>query len=621
MTTKLSQPRSVGSPKTVYVIGTAGHVDHGKSALIRALTGIDPDRLEEEKRRGLTIDLGFAWLKLPSGREVGIVDVPGHSRFIKNMLAGAGAINVTLFVVAANEGWKPQSQEHLDILDLLEVKTAIGVVTKIDTVGSEQVDEIKRAVAAKFALTTLRSAPMIGVSSQTREGIAELTELIDEVLGRTPAPVDEGRPRLWIDRVFTMKGSGTVVTGTLVGGWLAIEDEVEVLPGGQRARIRGLQSHNRKIDRLGPGNRAAVNLVGLSPEDLERGDVLARPGTRLITNQFLASLRMLPGASDPTERGAFKVYSGSAEREAAVRFVPGSEPVNFALISLSEPAALEFGDRFVLRESGRRQTLGGGRVLEVRPSNANPKDPALVRSAELRAAAKDRIDYLRVVVGEEGHLRRQDAALRTGVLPESSAQGFVQLANFIWEREAFENTVRAIIVLVREHQTVYPLEDGMSLAALRAWMPIDAEAFDEVIQEMIARKLITGASAIKTPDFRPDVQTPEALRLIEEIGMGGASPPTASDLVQHHDPALLRALVRSGQLVEAGAGIIYPAEWIDDLRRRVADRLAEVGPFSVAEFRDMVGTTRKYAIPLLEYLDQTGFTRRDGDLRTSGPNA
>ncbi len=610
----------------MHVIGTAGHVDHGKSALIRALTGIDPDRLEEEKRRGLTIDLGFAWRKLPSGREVGIVDVPGHERFIKNMLAGAGAINVTLFVVAANEGWKPQSQEHLDILDLLEVKTAIGVITKIDTVDSTQVDEIKRMVAAKFASTTLRSAPMIGVSSQTQEGIAELTELIDEVLGRTPGAEDEGRPRLWIDRVFTMKGSGTVVTGTLVGGSLGALEEVEVLPGGQRARIRGLQSHNRKIDHVEPGNRTAVNLSGLSPGEVRRGDVLTHPGSRLITQHFLASLRLLSasdrGAGHPTERGAFKVYSGSAEREAIVRFVGTDKTeVKFALISLSEPAALQFGDRFVLRESGRRQTLGGGRVLEVHPSNTNPKDPALIRSAELRAAASDRIDYLRVVLGEEGHLRRQDAALRTGVLPESSAPGFIQLANFIWDEAAFENTVQAIIVLVREHQTVHPLEDGMPLAALRARMPIGAEAFEEVIQEMIARKLITGTSAIKTPDFRPDVSTPEALGLIEEIRMGGASPPTAPDLVQHHDLALLKALVRSGQLIEVGAGIMYPAEWIDDLRRRVEDRLAEVGPFSVAEFRDMVGTTRKYAIPLLEYLDQTGFTRRDGDLRIRGPRA
>lgn len=606
----------------MYVIGTAGHVDHGKSALIRALTGIDPDRLEEEKRRGLTIDLGFAWLKLPSGREVGIVDVPGHERFIKNMLAGAGAINVTLFVVAANEGWKPQSQEHLDILDLLEVKAAIGVITKIDTVDSKQVDETKRTLASKFALTTLGNAPLIGVSSQTGEGIAELIELIDEVLARTPPAPDEGRPRLWIDRVFTMKGSGTVVTGTLLGGSLATEEEVEVLPGGQRARIRGLQSHNRKIDRVGPGNRTAANLSGLSPSELERGDVVTRPGTRLMTKQFLASLRLLPGAGDPTERGAFKVYSGSAEREATVRFVPGeTEVVKFALISLSEPAALEFGDRFVLRESGRRQTLGGGRVLEVRPSNTNPKDPALARSAELRANASGRADYLRVVVGEEGHLTRQDAVLRAGTLPESSAKDFVQLADFIWDRAAFDNTAQTIISAVQEYQMTHPLEDGIPLPALRARMQINAGAFDEVIQEMIARELIGGATAIKTPDFRPDVQTPDALRLIEEIGRGGASPPTAADLSQRYNPALLRALIRSGQLVEVGAGIIYPAEWIDDLRRRVAGRLQEAGPFSVAEFRDMVGTTRKYAIPLLEYLDQIGFTRREGDLRTGGPRA
>lgn len=605
----------------LHVIGTAGHVDHGKSALIRALTGMDPDRLEEEKRRGLTIDLGFAWLTLPSGGEVGIVDVPGHERFIKNMLAGAGAINVTLFVLAANEGWKPQSQEHLDILDLLEVEAAIGVVTKIDTVDPAQVENAKQTLAAKFALTTLKNAPLIGVSSQTREGLVELTELIDEVLARTPPTPDEGRPRLWIDRVFTMKGSGTVVTGTLVGGSLGLEEEVEILPGGQRARIRGLQSHNRKIERVGPGNRTAVNLSGLTPSALERGDVLTRPGTRLTTKQFLASLRLLPGAGDPSERGAFKVYSGSAEREAIVRFLPkgGGEGPHFALINLSEPVAIEFGDRFVLRESGRRQTLGGGRVLEVRPSNTNPKDLGVTRSAELRANAQNRIDYLRVVAAEEGHLRRQDALQRAGTVPEPSATEFIQFANFLWDPTAFDNTTSEIISAVREHQTTHPLEDGMPLAALRARTLIDSEAFDEVVQEIIARELIAGTSAIRTPDFHSDVATPEALRLIEEVSRGGASPPTAADLSQTYDPALVKALIRSGRLVDVGAGIIYPAEWIEDLRRRVANRLRDAGPFSVAEFRDMVGTTRKYAIPLLEYLDQIGFTRREGDVRVSGP--
>ncbi|HEY2668237.1 MAG TPA: selenocysteine-specific translation elongation factor [Actinomycetota bacterium] len=616
----------------MYVVATAGHVDHGKSALVQALTGIDPDRLEEEKRRGLTIDLGFAWLKLPSGREVGIVDVPGHERFIRNMLAGVGAINATVFVVAANEGWKPQSQEHLDILDLLGVSAAVVVVTKADLVDAETLAAVTATVRERIAGTSLGDAPVLAVSSTTGAGLDDLQAELDRMLDATAPAEDRHRPRLWVDRVFSMKGSGTVVTGTLTGGSLAENQEIEVLPGGVRARIRAIQSHHRRLSEIGPGNRTALNLVGVEPEAIRRGDVVTLPGMWRTTRRLLASIRFLAHLPhEVTERGAFKVYIGSAEFNADLRFLeapPDPGDTGLALLTLTDPAVLDWHDRFVLRDAGRGETLGGGVVLEAHPQEIRRRQPfaMLAERARRRAAVSDRAAYFLVVLEEEGNLPVKDVALRTGLDPAAAqAAGGLWLPSVVFSQQAFADVSARLVAALRAHQRSHPLEAGMSRAALRSVLGAEirgGRAFDELVDELAKRReIVADATALRTPDFVPALGGRETDELMAVLLGAKAAPPVLAELARRFDAALIRGLVRTGQLVQVSQDLVFPAETMAGIRDLVKQRIAADGPFTVAEFRDLVGASRKYAVPLLEYLDQTGFTRRQGDVRVLGPKA
>jgi selenocysteine-specific elongation factor len=346
----------------MHVLATAGHVDHGKSTLVHALTGIDPDRFEEEKRRGLTIDLGFAWTTLPSGRELAFVDVPGHVRFLKNMLAGVGAVEACLFVVAAREGWKPQSEEHLRILELLGVRHGVVALTKVGSVDDPSL--ARMALAEPLAGSFLADAEVVEVDAPAGIGIDALRTALDRLLDAVPTAVDRGRPRLWVDRSFAARGAGTVVTGTLAGGGLAVGDEVVVLPLGKRARVRGLQSHQAAVDRVGPGRRVAVNLAGVAHHEVARGDALVRPGQWEPTRMLDCSLSVLPSVGhEVTRRGAYHAYVGSGEHAVRIRLLRGGA------VRLHLPVALPLlpGDRYVLRDSGRSETVGGGEVLDVAP--------------------------------------------------------------------------------------------------------------------------------------------------------------------------------------------------------------------------------------------------------------
>jgi selenocysteine-specific elongation factor len=607
------------------VIGTAGHVDHGKSTLVNALTGIDPDRLEEEKRRGLTIDLGFAWFTTPAGREVGIVDVPGHERFIKNMLAGAGAINLNLFVVAANEGWKPQSQEHLDILNLLGISAAIVVITKTDTVDEQVLEDVREAVKSRIRGTVLARAPIVAVSALTGEGIPELVAAIDSLLGQTPDPPDLGRPRLWIDRVFSIKGSGTVVTGTLGGGYLEVDQPVEILPGNQRARIRTIQSHRTQWTRLGPGNRTALNLVGADARALGRGHVLGAVDTWRTTDKLLASISFLAHLDHvPQERGAYKFHAGSVEIDATLRFLQephaAGEP-GLAAIRLAKPAVLDFSDRFILRDSGRRQTVGGGAVLEAHP--AQFRGDAAVAAARNRMFVANRGDYLLLLLEEAGFLPRHELFVRTGIAPDEAANlPILLLPNYAVSPAAFERIGAQALSHVRAYQASHPLDAGLPLTTLRSAMRMDSRFVDELVGELDRRKVASAdGTVIRTRDFKPMVLAPERDRLLQELSDAGASPPTIAQLGAAYGGDLVRALIRSGDLVQVSPDFAYPAGWVERVKDALRKLIAESGPFTVAQFRDLVGTTRKYAVPFLEYLDRTGFTTRKTDLRSLGPKA
>ncbi|MGH9174290.1 MAG: selenocysteine-specific translation elongation factor, partial [Vicinamibacterales bacterium] len=393
----------------MYTVGTAGHVDHGKSTLIHALTGIDPDRLREEKERGLTIDLGFAWLTLPDGEEAGIVDVPGHERFIKNMLAGVGGIDLAMLVIASDEGVMPQTREHLAILDLLEIERGIVVLTKRDLVDDEWLELVTEETREALAGAALASAPIVPVSSTTRAGFDDLKRTLAALLDDLPERADTGKPRLPIDRAFTVAGFGTVVTGTLVGGPLDVGQEVELLPDRLRARVRGIQSHGRKVERGLPGARTAVNLSGIERDAIGRGDLLTTPGWLDPTTIIDTRLRVIHDAPRPLEQNdPIDLFIGAAESIGnitlldAERLLPGEE--GWVQIRLSRAIAATAGDRFIVRQPSPSLTIGGGRVIDPHPRRHRRFRPDVIHALETKATGTPRERLLEILASGPAEL-------------------------------------------------------------------------------------------------------------------------------------------------------------------------------------------------------------------------
>ena len=576
---------------STHVIATAGHVDHGKSSLVLALTGTDPDRWAEEKKRGLTIDLGFAHATLPSGAGVGFVDVPGHVKFLKNMLAGVGAVDACIFVVAATEGWKPQSEEHLRILQLLGMKHGIVALTKVDAVDEEWAELARLDVADHVAGTFLEDAPILSVSAHTGVGMDELRTALDELVARTPHALDRGRPRIWVDRVFAAKGAGTVITGTLASGSFKLDGDVLLLgptaTKGQSARIRSLQSHGKSFDEVGPGNRVAVNLSGVNHEETGRGDalVLARDWHRCT--RFDASITVLSSLDhDLTRRGAFAVYLGSGEHTVNVRVLgtttvaPGE--TGFIRIHLPTPLPLMPGDRFILRDHGRSATIGGGEILDVAP----------VRAASKARPSKDPAR----TVEERGWIGLDELTRLTG---ETAWAGTVVQAKWAVSDAALVATLAAVRAKVGQAGGL-----GLDLASLNER------------ERLVLDRLAPEGIAIENGRLRQGaVRDPLADHpFIAALEAGGFQPPDATGV----DRAELRELIKRKLVVEH-EGIYFSPKAIAEAAM-VAARLLAGSPegFTVGQMRDATGATRKHVVPLLAYLDANGITRRRGDLRIGG---
>jgi selenocysteine-specific elongation factor len=607
----------------VHVIGTAGHVDHGKSTLVERLTGIDPDRFAEEKRRGLTIDLGFAWLALPSGNEIGLIDVPGHERFIKNMLAGAGGMSVCLFVVAANEGWMPQSAEHLAIIDVLGIRYGVVALAKADTVDPETLEVARTEVEDNIARSSLAGAPVIACSALTGQGLDALVTAIDAAVTNAPPVPDDERPRLWVDRVFTIAGAGTVVTGTLAGGGFAIGDEVEIAPEGRRARVRSIQSHKKEVDGIGPGNRVALNLAGLERQGAERGDAIVRSGQWRPTDRVDAIVRVLDTnftykEHRLTEKGAHLLYVGSAETPVRIRLLNSDElksgEQGYAQLFLRDPLPLGRGDRFVLRDAGRVLTFGGGEVLDPMPLRARKTDKSHVELLE-RLVTADSGSALAALVGAHKQIATDEALLRSGA--PAPVVGVIPLGPLFVSPARFEELASVARAAVAEHHSTKPLERGISREALRATVELPPEAFDVLIDAL--DDLVEDGAVVRSATFAVEL-APEEKRARDEIvgriEAGGFTPPLAKELGA--DQSLLRALTEAGELVPIG-GFYLTARQAGEARARVREHIESEGPVTVAQIRDLLGTSRKYAVPLCEWLDQTGATRRQGDLRVLGP--
>ena len=567
----------------MHVIATAGHVDHGKSTLVKALTGVDPDRFDEEKERGLTIDLGFGVTQLPSGSSVSLIDVPGHIRFIKNMLAGVGSLKACIFVVAATEGWKPQSEEHLRILELLGVKHGIVALTKVNLCDEDLVELAHIEVEDHIAGTFLEGVPVIHIDALDGLGVNELRDALDDLIKTLPISEDVNRPRLWIDRVFAAKGAGTVVTGTLTGGSLKVDDDLELLPHHQQVRIRSLQNHHEECFDLPPGSRCALNLSGVSHDELARGDVLVRNGQWHETTIFDASLHVLEQLDHSVSRkGAYVLYLGSGEHSVRMRvlgsneLIPGSDGTVRLYASTGLP--LLPGDRFILRESGRSETIGGGEVLDV--------DPQLTASEAEPDLSVER------VIKERGWVEATELERLTGKkLPSDVGKWVVE-----------PSVLRETLERIREEVTLSgPL--GLDLSQL--------DERDRAAAELLEDLKSSGGRLLAADSLDSLSDHPFVEKLNELL----FAPPDPEGV----DRAELRELVRRGDVIEQD-GIFFSPAALQEAGRLAAELLKKNPEgFTVSTFRESAGNTRKHALPLLGYLDSTGVTRRRGDVRIAGP--
>lgn len=563
------------------VVATAGHVDHGKSSLVQALTGTNPDRFEEERRRGLTIDLGFAHTTLANGEGVSFIDVPGHVRFLRNMLAGVGGVDACMFVVAATEGWKPQSEEHLRILELVGLRHGIVALTKSDLVDDEWRELQEMDVRDHLAGTFLADAPIVAVSANTGVGMDDLRGALATLVATTPAALDRARPRLWIDRVFAAKGSGTVVTGTLTGGAITADDLLHA--GGHAVRVRSVQSHGERHDSIGPGNRVALNLVGVDHSELRRGDAIVKPAHWRPTARFDASLTVLASLDHVvSRRGAYAAYIGSGEFPVKLR-VLGSQslaPGSAGLVRLHLGTELPLlpGDRFVLRESGRDETVGGGEVLDVAP----------VRPAS-KAQPDRSVDR---VIDERGWVTADDLEAMTGERREPTVGAWVVSPVAF---AATQTSVRARIAAADE-------------------LGFDVASLDERERATIAT--LEGV-AVEAGRARP-VAAKDPLAdhpFLATLLAGGTAPPDSVGI----DKTQLRELVRRKLVVERDGLYFHPSA-IDAAARAAAELLRDNPEgFTMSQFREALGNTRKHAVPLATELDGRGITRRREELRIPGP--
>ncbi len=611
-------------PARDLVVATAGHVDHGKSSLIRRLTDIDPDRLAEEKRRGLTIELGYAWCTLPSGIEVGFVDVPGHERFVRTMLAGVGPVRLVLFVVAADEGWKPQSEEHLAIVDLLGVDGAVVAVTKRDLVDDARVRDVTTGIVARLRGTALERAPVLACSAATGEGIDELVAALDEIVNAAPEPERDRRARLFVDRVFAVAGAGTVVTGTLTGGPIAVGDRVQLHPSGATARVRGLQTHGRTIEHATPVRRLAVNLAGVERDRAERGGVLSAPDAWRPTEQVEVRIRPVRGLAHPvTDRGAFSFHAGAAERPARLRLYGvrtlGDDGA-YARIRFSEPLVLDVGDRFVLRESGRRETVAGGIVLDPAP----PRRPGGRTRERLERRARARRDDLpSLLVAERGAVLGSEVAVLTGVAPEAIPDAR-RVGGWWVGDEPFGRLGAAILEGLESFHEAEPLAPGEDVARIRArieaslaraHVSADRELAEAVLASLDADGVLERDGAhVRLPSRAPVDAGQQGRRLTEAVRNGEPTPPTVPELEgAGFSRALIDTVVRSGALVRISPEVVLTSAFVEravEIVRAAGDR-----GITVSALRAELGTSRKYAVPLMEHLDRSGVTRREGDLR------
>ena len=617
----------------MFVVGTAGHVDHGKSTLVQALTGIDPDRLREEKERGMTIDLGFAWLKLPGGNEFSIIDVPGHERFVNNMLAGVGGIDLALLVVAADESVMPQTREHLAILDLLQIDRGVVALTKKDLVDEEWLGLVESDIEEALSGTVLQGARIVPVSGTTGEGLPELVTAIEELLGETSPKKDVGRPRLPIDRSFTITGFGTVVTGTLIDGSLGVGQEVQLAVSGRRTRIRGLQTHRQKEERAEPGTRVAANLIGVPHDEISRGEVLTIPGWLRPTTAFDVHLRVIPDAPHALRHNMFvTVHTGSSEVIARLRLLEGdrAEPgeTTWAQLKLETPLAVAKGDYFVVRSN--LTTLGGGNIVDTHARRPRRNHRATIDRLEIMERGSDREVLVKTIEMSEPR-EFNDLVNRANLSPSvaeaelvaMAAEGLVVMlgdrkigpgARFYtaggWSALA-ERTREALA----SYHLQFPLRQGAPKEELRSRLNLTSQVFNDALP-MLSESGVSEehGSLVGLQAHSPtlsEAQEKAADAYLQMLESDPFSPPTDGTI----DPEVLSHLDEEGKVVKVSETVVFSAKAYREMVDSITSHIRSHGEITVADVRDLFGNSRKYSLPLMDYLDHRRITRRVGDAR------
>jgi len=631
------------------VIGTAGHVDHGKSTLIAALTGTHPDRLKEEQAREMTIELGFGWMTLPNGEEVGIVDVPGHRDFIENMLSGIGGIDAALLVIAADEGVMPQTKEHLAILDLLQIPAGLIVLTKTDLAsditpagGSTWLDLVSTDIRSAVNDTVMQDAPILRVSAKTKTGLDSLVSGLQALLENKPTRPDLNRPRLPIDRVFTMSGFGTVVTGTLSDGHLSVGDEVEILPSGVKGRIRGLQTHKKKEETAVPGSRTAINISGVDMESIQRGEVVAHPNQYQPTRRLDARFRLLKDSTTALKHNdEVKFFVGASETIATVRLLgadelnPGDE--GWIQLELRDPVVAVRGDRHILRRPSPGETLGGGVIVDHQPKGRHKRfDDEVLKSLESLAQGSP-ADILLEAAMAVGIAPIREIVARSRLEPTNAETALAELLNtnsLILIEEGTPTSASDLLVIalpqwntlrektlqhIEEHHKNFRLRRGVPREELKSKLKLNPRIFNALINKLITDYSLTDYSAVVAKagheirfENGEQAKVQEMMRKFEQNPF---SPPGVKDCQSETGEEIVNALIELGELVPVSADVVFRKSDYDSMKMKTRQAIEQNGRITLAEVRDLFNTSRKYAQALLEHFDSIGFTLRDGDFR------
>lgn len=625
------------------VLGTAGHVDHGKSALVLALTGMNPDRLQEEKDRQMTIDLGFAWMTLSDGEEVGIVDVPGHRDFIENMLAGVYGFDAALLVIAADEGVMPQTREHLAILDLLEVEQGVVALTKIDLLDDhEWLELIQEDVERLLRNTSLSGAPIVPVSAKTEAGLEALKAKLVDVLRMANPRMDIGKPRLPVDRAFTISGFGTVVTGTLKSGSLEVGDEVEILPGSIKGRIRGLQTHKVKVQTARPGSRTAVNISGVDVNQIFRGDVISHPNTYSTTTMIDVQYRHVPEKNISLKHDQkVKIFIGAAQRTARVRVLgvdeihPGQS--GYLQLVVDEPVVAERGDHYILRRPSPGLTLGGGKVIDAFPKRRHRRfDLDLMGSLESLVKGEP-ADLITQSLIRDGFSMISDLADRSGIIAEevmpvidalmsdgeiiliSDPKGKISERDLLAHKSTWDQLVDKTEQMTAEYHNRYPLRFGMSREELKSRIGVDAQIYSSILKRLAEIGILEVSDvSVARRGFSPVLSEDQKRvvgELVEQFNANPYRTPSVKESKRVAGDDLYLYLIDKGELIQVSNEVVFRVEVYKEMISSIQKVLVGQQTVTVAEVRDMFDTTRKYALALMEHLDSMGITTREGDVR------